>query len=191
MIKLVPESLKKLLREGYVVKFIGDFTDSVKSGDTFIVERTVQVNYEISVILPPADTTTLDLSYLGLYPESEKTLYEILVGLKGGKDILIYPQIPVGKYLWRLEKSLMTPNPAVESLRYLGKISVGDSPYNDPRLRIHTIKDLEPMIFRIYNDGSDYEKIVLKFLVNKCRIERTTYSEKIMREILHFDLLRW
>ena len=191
MIKIVANAFKEMLKENDTVKFIGDFTDSIKSGDTFIVERTAQVNYEISIILPPTDTTTIDLTEVGLYPESEKTLYEILVGLKGGKDILIYPQIPAGKYVWRLEKSLMTPNPSRENLRYLGEISVDDSPYNDPRLRIHTIKDLEPLLFVLYNDGSDYEKLVMKFFVNKCKIEKIEGIAEVTRKILHFDLLRW
>ncbi len=191
MLKLVPKAMEEILKEGNTVKFVGNFTDSVRDGDCFTIERTVQVTYEISVILPPADSTMIDLNQLGLYPESEKTLYEILVGLKGGKEMLIYPQIPAGKYIWRLEKSTIVPNVASEELRYLGEISVDDSPYTDPRLRIHTIKDLEPLVFIVYNDASDYEKIVLKFIVNKCRIKRIDTAGKADREIIHYDLLRW
>jgi len=202
MIKMFTETPELLLPRQYV-KFIGegrDFTDNVKDGDMFRVTKTQQVLYEQAFILPPSNTTMLDLSSetatsLGLYPTSVETLYEILVGIKGGKDIIVYPQIPAGKFFARLEKAELTPVPQVPQLRYLGFVDVKATPIDKPKLRIHTIKDLEPLIFVLYNDGSDYEKIVFRFLVNKCKIKKLEPEEakkvEIYREIHHFEALRW
>jgi len=200
MLKLFTETPEFLLPRQYV-KFTGaDFTDEVRENDMFVVERTQQVVYEQTFILPAGDYTQLDLSSetttsLGLYPTNPKTLYEILVGLKGGKDVLIYPQIPAGKYFARLEKSELFPNFAVEALRYLGIYDVETTPYDEPKLRLHTVKDLEPLIFILYNDGSDYEKLIMKFTVNKCLMERVPEEEvekiTVYREIQHFEALRW
>lgn len=200
MIRLFTKTPELLLPRQYV-KFTGkDFTDEVKEGDTFRIDKVQQLVYEQTLIIPSNDYTQIDLSSetttsLGLYPTNPKTLYEILVGLKGGKDILIYPQIPAGKFFARLEKPELFPNPTVTQLRYLGYIDVETTPYNEPKLRIHTIKDLEPLIFLIYNDGPDYEKLIMKFIVNKCLMERLTPQEAagitIYREIEHYESMRW
>lgn len=200
MIKLFTKTPDLLLPRQYV-KFVGeDFTDEVKEGEMFKITRTQQITFDYSVILPPGDFTTLDLSSegttsLGLYPTNPKTLYEILVGLKGGKDMLLYIQIPAGKYFARLEKAELYPNPAVPQLRYISPITVEDTPYNEPKLRIHTIKDIEPIVFQIYNDGPDYEKLVFHFLINRCFMERLTPEEitkvEKYREIQHYEYLRW
>jgi len=200
MLKLFTETPELLLPRQYI-KFTGaDFTDEVQENDMFVVERTQQVVYEQTFIIPSSDYTQLDLSSetttsLGLYPTNPKTLYEILVGLKGGKDILIYPQIPAGKYFARLEKPELFPNFAVVATRYLGIYDVETTPYDEPKLRLHTVKDLEPLVFIMYNDGSDYEKLVMKFLINKCMIDKVSPEEAekitVYREIQHYEALRW
>lgn len=200
MIKLFTETPELLLPRQYV-KFTGaDFTDYIREGDTFRVVRTQQIVYEQAVIIPASDYTQLDLSSetttsLGLYPTSTNTLYEILVGLKGGKDILMYLQIPAGKFFARLEKPTLFPNPATAQLRYIGFIDVETTPVDKPKLRIHTVKDLEPIIAVIYNDGSDYEKLVMKFIINRCQLERLSPEEaakvEVYREIQHYEALRW
>ena len=193
MIKLFTETPPLLLPRQYV-KFTGaDFTDEIREGDTFKIERTQQIVYEQTFILPSSDYTQVDLNDIGLYPTNVHTLYEILVGFKGGKDILIYPQVPAGKYFARLEESQLFPNPGNPLLRYIGFVDVETSPVDEPKLRIHTVKDLEPIIFILYNDGSDYEKLVMKFMVNRCRLVRVEEipPEERMREIQHYEYLRW
>jgi len=200
MLKLFTETPELLLPRQHV-KFTGeDFTDYIRKNDMFRIERTQQIVYEQSLIIPASDYTQLDLSSetttsLGLYPTNIDTLYEILVGLKGGEDILIYPQIPAGKYFARLEKPELFPNPASDTLRYIGFIDVETTPYDEPKLRIHTVKDLEPLIFVVYNDGPDYEKLVMKFIVNKCKMVRLSEEEatrvEVYREIQHYEALRW
>ena len=198
MIRLFTET-PKLLQPGDYVKFVGkDFTDEVRAGEMFKITRVQQITYDYAVILPPSDTTLIDLSEesgIGLYPTNSNSLFEILVGLKGGKEMLLYIQIPAGKYLGRLEKAELYPNPVNPLLRYISPITVDDTPYTEPKLRIHTIKDFEPIIFQIYNDGSDYEKLVFHFLINRCYMERLTPEEAAKvekyREILHYEYMRW
>ena len=199
MIKLFTKTPERLKENSYV-RFVGaDFTDYVKEGDTFKITRTQQVVYEQAFIIPSSDYTQLDLSSetttsLGLYPTGLDTLYEVLIGFKGGKDILVYPQIPAGKYFARLEKPELFPNFAMTQLRYLGYYDVLTTPHDEPKLRIYTIKDLEPILFVVYNDGPDYEKIIMKFFVNKCLMERVKPEEVPMaevREIIHYEALRW
>ena len=200
MIKLFTET-PKMLKPGEYVKFTGyDFTDYIHAGDIFYIDKTQQIVYEQNIILPSNDYTQLDLSSetttsLGLYPENVNTLYEILIGFKGGKDMLIYPQIPAGKFFARLEKPELFPNFTTPTLRYLGFYDVETTPYDEPKLRVHTVKDLEPLIFIIYNDGSDYEKLVMKFIVNKCKMVRISTEEaptiSKYREIEHYESLRW
>lgn len=200
MIKLFTKTPELLLPRQYV-KFTGkDFTDYIREGDMFVVTRTKQIIYEYSIILPPNDYTMLDISSeattsLGLYPTSLESLYEILVGLKGGKDILLYIQVPAGRFFARLEKPELFPNPTIPMLKYLGFIDAETTPYNEPKLRLHTVKDFEPIIFLCYNDGSDYEKLVFKFIVNRCKIERVPPEQAgkidVYREIQHYEALRW
>lgn len=187
----------ELLKPGDYVKFIGRFTDYIKDGSTFKIERVQQITYELPVILPPNDATLLDMSNetttsLGLYPNNIDTLYEILLGLKGSKSILLYIQIPAGKYFARLEKPELFPNPLIPQLRYISPISCDVSPHTMPKLRIHAVKDLEPVILQLYNDLSDYAKVVLHFLINRCRIVEVPPEEaKVVREIWHYEKLRW
>ncbi|MHA1288831.1 MAG: hypothetical protein ACTSPB_15675 [Candidatus Thorarchaeota archaeon] len=198
MIRLFTET-SKLLQPGDCVKFVGqDFTDEIREGEMFRITRVQQITFDYSVIIPSGDFTQIDLSAetgIGLYPTNSKSLFEILVGLKGGKDMLLYIQIPAGKYLGRLEKAELYPDPAVPQLRYISPITADDTPVREPKLRIHTVKDFEPIIFQIYNDGSDYEKLVFHFLINRCYMERLTPEEAAevekYREILHYEHMRW
>ena len=176
MIKLHAEQ-PTLLKEGDYVKFVSSdrrakFSPDVYAGATFKVTKTQRVVFDRAFIIPPNDYTELDLSNdgLGLYPERPTTLYEILIGLKGSKEMLIYIQIPAGKYLNRLEKSDLYPVPADPTRRYLGFIDLQASTIDEPKLLVYSLKDMESIIFQVYNDSSDYQKIIFRFLVNKCQI---------------------
>ena len=189
MLKLF-EKTPSLLLPGHVVKFEtakpGDnFSPNIKDGEYYRVVNTVQVPYKIAVILPGTDATELDMSNeastsINLYPTSTRTLYEILLGFEGDNTMYIYPEIPAGKYLLRLEESTMHPPTDLTTLteKYtLGAITPQDSPVDEPKLRIHTVKDMEPLYFRILNADLDYKKMPIYFLVNKCKIERLTPEE--------------
>jgi len=62
-------------------------------------------------------------------------------------------------------------------LRYLGAYDEISTPYANPRLRLHVVKDQEPMILRIYNDSFESDKIVLRALVNKCKLAEISEAE--------------
>lgn len=204
MIRLFTKT-PELLKEDDIVKFVrtdttsvgrSDFTDNIPANSTWRVEKVQQLTHDASVILPASDYTIIDMcnedTGFGLEPTSPHTLYEILVGLKGSNNVLVYLQIPSGKYFSRLEQPKMFPNPAVAANRYIGTYSVEDTPYTEPKLRVNMIKDFEPLIFIPYNDGSDYEKLVFHFLVNKCYLTKTSEpSTGEYRKIMHYESMRW
>ncbi|GAI61987.1 unnamed protein product [marine sediment metagenome] len=71
-----------------------------------------------------------------------------------------------------------------------------DSPYEDKRILLYFVKDLEPLIARTFVDtGCDFEKCVFGITVNKCYLEemKAPTSEQLARakEILYYTELRW
>ncbi len=208
MIELRPEPLAevrppvpKYLQEGYFVRFTDQWPDTlpnIKSG-FFKIRKTAQVPYDLSYILPTNDYRDVDLSNSSggenIYPEATRTLYEVVLGFKPGNYLSEF-FIPAGEFVSRLEQAGMVPDVTHATRKYLGTIKPEDSPYDDKRLFLYFVKDLEPMIMRLYVDlGIDFEKCVVGLLINKCSIEKMTSptSDQLARAkvIQYYTELRW
>ncbi|GAI01504.1 unnamed protein product, partial [marine sediment metagenome] len=162
MLELKPQPLAtvsppvpKLLQEGFFVRFTDQWPLTLPhvKGKTFQVEKTNQVPYDITRIIPGGNYCDVDMSNAtggeNIYPENTKTLYETILGFKPG-NFLVHFYIPAGEYVHRLEQSGMVPNVAHATHRYLGARKPEDSPYADKRIFIYSVKDLEPLILRLF-----------------------------------------
>ena len=208
MLELRPVSLAtvspgvpKLLQEKYFVRFTDKWPETLSHvrGKFFQVEKTNQVPYDLSYIIPSADYKDVDLSNATggerIYPENTRTLYETLIGFKPG-NYLVHFYIPAGEYMHRLEYSGMTPDVSHATRRYLGARKPEDSPYDDKRIFTYSVYHLEPLILRLFVDsGIDYEKVVLGLLVNKCYLKEiatpTAEQERLAKIIRYYTELRW
>ncbi|MBA7553990.1 hypothetical protein ES705_46600 [subsurface metagenome] len=153
----VTPGVPKLLQEGFYVRFTDVWPDTLSEvkGKLFQIEKTNQVPYDISRIIPEDDFCDLDLSNSSggenIYPKNSKTLYETLIGFKPG-NYLVHFYIPAGEYLHRLEQAGMVPDVTNATRKYLGARKPEDSPYDDKRIFFYSVKDLEPLILRTYVD---------------------------------------
>ncbi|MEM1551568.1 MAG: hypothetical protein QXH03_02725 [Candidatus Bathyarchaeia archaeon] len=191
---------EELLKENYYVYFTsGRWTPENPWAEKFyVIELTQQIPFELAFILNSAQKHTLDFDDSGLIPKSTKTLYEILIGLKG-QNILFYPRIPSTDYYLKLEKSGFVPDPEDVVKRFLGCYVEDDSPYRAPKLRTYTIKDMEPPVLEIYNNGPEPEKTVVRFIVNRCKLapvdpetERKLRAKQLpYRVIKHYTQMVW
>ncbi|MDD4986711.1 MAG: hypothetical protein PHQ43_13200, partial [Dehalococcoidales bacterium] len=111
----VSPGVPKTLQEGYYVRFSDAWPETLNvKGQTFRIERTNQVPYDLSYILPVSDFRDVDLSNSvgggeGIYPEQSNTLYEIEIGFKPG-NYLAHFYLPAGEFVSRLEQANMTPD---------------------------------------------------------------------------------
>jgi len=202
MIRIVPEAWKKLLEPKHVVHFVGsypEFWQQRVAGRYFRILLTQQIPYERAYILGPNSHFDLDLSDddyttgdIGLYPDNDSTLYEILVGMKAtSESMLAYPRFPPNEYWETLEESGFAPNPASNWYRYMGHVNEDISPPHAPQLRIHTIKEEESVGLRFYNDVEFANKVVLVMLINRClmrEVKKESMTDKELercREIAH------
>ena len=207
MLELKPQPLatvsppiSKLLQEGYYVRFTDQWPLTLPhvKGKTFQIEKTNQVPYDITRIIPGGNYTDVDMSNAtggeNIYPENTKTLYETILGFKPG-NYLVHFYIPAGEYVHRLEQAGMVPNVASATLRYLGARKPGDSPYDDKRIFTYSVKDLEPLILRVLVDaGVLWEKIILGLVVNKCYLKQitpTAEQQARAKVIRYYPELRW
>ena len=208
MLELKPQPLAtvsppvpKILQEGYFVRFTDVWPETLSEvrGKLFQIEKTNQVPYDLSYIIPSADYKDVDLSNAtggeNIYPENSKTLYETLIGFKPG-NYLVHFYIPAGEYLHRLEQTGMVPDVSSTTRKYLGARKPEDSPYDDKRIFSYSIRDLEPLILRTYVDtGIDYEKVVIGLLVNKCYLKQipspTAEQMRLAKKIQYYTELRW
>ena len=89
----------------------------------------------------------------------------------------------------------MVPNVTSATLRYLGARKPEDSPYDDKRIFMYSVKDLEPLILRLLVDnGVAWEKMVLGLVVNKCYLKQITPTAEQLakaKKIDYYTELRW
>jgi len=197
----VGATMPKLLQKGFFVKFTDEWPETLPyvKGKFFRIARVNEVNQDLPYILPSNDYRDVDFSNqtggVNLYPETTKTLYEVALGFKPGNyQVQFY--IPAGEFVSRLEQAGMVPDVTVVTRKYLGAFKPADSPYDDKRILLYFVKDLEPLIARTFVDtGCDFEKCVLGVTVNKCYLEemKTPTSEQLARskELLYYSQLRW
>jgi len=213
MLELVPKPQfsvvipPKLLQEGYLVSFASDWpsTHNAIREKTFRIDAVNQVPYDRSYILPTGAVGTLyrDVDFSNgsgafqesIYPENQNTLFEVLLGFKPG-NFLSHWYLPAGKSVHNLEYAQMYPDLTNANRMYLGARQPKDSPYEDPRIKLYFVKDLAPLIMRLYVlAGVDFEKIVVGLTINKClmrEIERPTDDQKLKAKVIrYFDYLRW
>lgn len=205
----VGATLPKLLQKGFFVKFTNEWPDTLPyvKGKFFRIARVNEVNQDLPYILPSNDFRDVDFSNqtggVNLYPENTKTLYEVALGFKPGNyQVQFY--IPAGEFVSRLEQAGMVPDVTVVARKYLGAFKPADSPYDDKRILLYFVKDLEPTILRVFVDTGlgpvaapniAFEKCVLGVTVNKCYLEemKAPKQEELARakEILYYSQLRW
>ena len=197
----VSPGVPKLLQEGYYVRFTEAWpaTHSAVRGKLFQIAETNPVPYDVFHSLPTNDYRDVDLSNSAggenLYPTNVNELYEVLLGFKPG-NYLTQIFIPAGEALSRLGEASMNPSPTSATLRYLGARKPEDSPYDDKRIFMYFVKDLEPLILRLLVDtGIDFEKCVLGFKVNKCRLSHIAAPNaeqlRLAKVIRYYSELRW
>ena len=85
-------------------------------------------------------------------------------------------------YYQKLEVTGIYPDTGDRNLRYLGFFDELDSPFEAPRLREYTVKDQQPPVLRLYNDHINDEPLIIRFIINRCRIlETPARTEEIRR----------
>jgi hypothetical protein len=228
MIELKPSPLAyvspgvpALLQTGYYVKFSDAWPSNLgityqdaggkTRGKFFQINRVNQVTHDLSYIIPSGDFRDVDFSNVvsafneNLYPTSPNTLYEISMGFKPA-NLLAHFYIPAGEYVSRLEQAGMIPNVASATLRYLGAKKPEDSPYDDKRIFIYTVFNMEPFIMRLFVDSGltylvagvstpAFDKVIPGLVVNKCLLTWITDPDQNMqnraKEIKYYSELRW
>ena len=205
----VGATLPKLLQKGFFVKFTDQWPDTLPhvKGKFFRIARVNEVNQDLPYILPSNDYRDVDFSNqtggVNLYPENTRTLYEVALGFKPGNyQVQLY--IPAGEFVSRLEQAGMVPDVTVVGRKYLGALRPEDSPYEDARIFLYFVKDLEPCIARVFVDTGQgpvvvpniaFEKCVLGVTVNKCYLEemKAPTSEQLSRakSLSYYSELRW
>jgi len=193
----------KTLQEGYLVTFSSDWpsTQEAIREKTFRIDAVNQVPYDLSYTIPTGDYRDVDFANGGgtfkenIYPENQTSLFEVLVGFKPG-CFLSHWYIPAGKSVHNLEYAQMYPDLTSAKKKYLGARTAKDSPYEDPRIKLYLVKDLAPLIMRLFVlPGVDYEKIVTGLIINKClmrEIVAPTDDQKLKAKVIrYYDYLRW
>ena len=193
----------KLLQEGYLVYFDNGWpsTHSAIREKLFRIDVANQVPYIRPYIVPASDYRDVDFSngsgtfQESVYPENQNTLFEVLVGFKPGAFVSHW-FVPAGKSVHQLEFAQMYPDVTDVDKRYLGARMAHDSPFEDPRIKLYFVKDLAPVIMRLYAlAGVDYEKIVVGLTINKLKmreIEAPTQDQMLKAKVIrYYDELRW
>lgn len=178
-----------LLREGHYIFFDGGWPDA-KDQKWFQVQRSHQVKLDIPRIVSTGASIDLDFSApagggladlnLSLLPTVGDTLYELLIGLKG--NVFVYPMYN-NSYFQKLEVTNIVPDTGDRNLRYLGFFDESDSPFESPRLREYVVKDQQPPVLRLYNDQIIDEALVIRFIINRCRLAQAANPPEDIRRV--------
>lgn len=173
-----------LLQKGAWIKFSNawQINGQKVAGKSFVVaNQPVLVKYPISRIIPGNDFIDIDLSNQTmptpgvpgtqqLYPMQENVLYQIFVGFKKGHYFI--PTYIAGTPTYSLASSYLTSPILTDGRRYLGAKNYEDSPEESPLWSFFAIMNMPSIILRLFADvGIDFEKVVLTFNINKCRIQ--------------------
>lgn len=181
-----------LLVQDDTLEFSPSWPDEIyQSGKYFRVVRAQPITYDKFWIIDADNSFDFRLDEdTGLLPTSkEDTIYQVLIGIKG--DVLLYPLWPEGKYQNQLQKVGMRSYPSKIEKRYLGGYDATDSPFEDPHLVDFLVKNMNPLVYRLYNDSIVPEKVVLRFKVNKLQVEELGGRKEGMREVYHASDYKW
>ena len=194
----MPEILirpEPFLKPRQYVYFTSSWNIERVAGKFFEVVRTQQLTYEKAIILQENNYYTFTMNEdSGLLPDRTNTLYEMYIGIKG--NVLMYIRWPSTDYFMRFEKAELKPaEPERLSTdvdkRYISVIDQTISPYDKPRYREYTIKEMEPIALVFFNDSIDDEKVVLRFLVNRCMLVETEEKPEKFRIIPFYTDFKW
>ncbi|MCD6407235.1 hypothetical protein J7L81_05135 [Candidatus Aerophobetes bacterium] len=180
MIKL---SFEPLVNTGMYVYFKGGWGETGKGEKVYRVRSVQRFSRYASKIIKRWSYDDFDLSNasggLGMYPENMLSMYELAIGMKG--DTLLYVRLPSTRYFNMLEKSGFEPAEDLSENKYVGPYTKADIPFdaNPPVLRIVTVKNLDTIVLRAYADSFEDEKTVLRFVVNRCRLEEIKDADAI------------
>ena len=180
-----------LLREGHYIFFDGGWPEGTgKNRKWFQVERAQQIKLDIPRIVSAGSSIDLDFSApagggigdlnLSLLPTNSDTLYEMLLGMKGLHSC--YPMYN-NSYYQKLEVTNVAPDTGDRNLRYLGSYDALDSPFDAPRLREHVVKDQQPPVLRLYNDETLDEALIIRFIINRCRLVAVSQPSEETRRV--------
>ena len=180
-----------LLKEGHFVFFDGGWpSETGKNQRYYQVERTHQIKLDVPRIVTAGSSIDLDFAApsgggigdlnLSLLPINPDTLYEMLVGLKGLP--FVYPMYN-NSYFQRLEVTNVYPDTGDRNLRYLGSYDESDSPFEAPRLREYVVRNQQPPVLRLYNDETLDEVLIIRFIINRCRLVATTQRSEELRRL--------
>lgn len=143
------------------------------SGKYFQITDTAVVPYDKGYVIPGNDTLNVNLSNVvsspvSLFPGNTGVVYEILIGLKPGSYQMGLYVPGVQDYLLALGYSDMYPQPGDANKRFLGVFAPGDSPADDPMIKIWAIFNQAPWILKYQTNAAvDFEKIVTRFKIGK------------------------
>jgi hypothetical protein len=174
---------------------VGSKPNGSNYGKFFQVVARNQVPHDLPYTIPANDWRDVDFSDVttipgmqeNLYPAQNNTLYEIQLGFKKA-NFLAQFYIPASQALSRLEQTTMVaPDPPTVTvanftspLRYIGQRKWVDSPYDDKKIYIYTIRDMDSLIMRLFVDtglpvlATDFEKIIVGLIVNKVEMQEIT-----------------
>lgn len=186
-----------LLQKGAWIKFSSAWAvnDQAVAGRSFVVtNEPVLVKYPISRIIPGNDFIDIDLSNQTmptpgipgtqqLYPMQKNVLYQMFVGLKKGHYFI--PTYIAGVPTYSLSSSYLTGPIYTDTRRYLGAKTYEDSPEEAPLWSFYSIMNMPSIVLRLYADvGIDFEKVVLVWNINKCRIQEKTLTPDQLEKAL-------
>jgi len=157
---------------------------------SFQIERCQTLKFDVWKRLDRAATEDVKLTDdEGFLPTRPKSLYEINTVMKG--NVLLHPRWPSTDYYWELEKEGFLPDPTDDVKRYIGFVDQDDVPFDQKGgvLKIYTVKDMEPIHLRLYNDSIEAEKAVLRFLINRCLLKEIP-KPAVFRAILSYQVMR-
>lgn len=162
------------------------------SGKFFEVLKNQTVKYDVWKLVAQGSSTDIDLTDdNGWLPQTTLSLYEINLTMKG--QCLLYVLWPADTYLFSLEKAGFKPEPTDDTKRYIGFFEESDIPFDQTGnvLKLYLVKNMDPIRLRIYNDSISDEKVVLRFMINRCRLNLLKEKPSIYRTIFYHKDFKW
>jgi hypothetical protein len=187
----------RLIQEGYLVHFTDAWPSTLQHvrGRTFRADVVNQVPYSTRYIIPTSDYRDVDLSngngtfQESLMPTRNNSLFEVSLGLSPGAYVVHF-FIPATRHVHALEFAGMTPDVNSPTLVYLGARRPDDSPSEDPRIKFYLVRDLAPLILRLFVlPGVSFEKIILDWTIN--RINMTEIDQPSQEQLTRSKVIRY
>ena len=182
-IRLVDDPTDRMLHEGDVIKFVGNWhylTGFYKVTNSVEFERRkATYNYNgtlYPLILGPGQYIQLDMS--DLIPIDENVLQQYRVGIPDG--ILVYVSYPMGNTRFSMNNPVYRVLPSVDDDRaYIGSYTSADSPFDAPRLEITNVYTKEENVYlTVKNDTPTYKKVLLNLIMNKLKVVKCGETEE-------------